>query len=170
VKGAGKQFERQLRDALRRDWPGAYIERFTDGMTGQGKFSVKSPPDLIAVGIGSSSLLIEAKATKGTSIAFDRVDEHQLDHLQRFRRATHDSTHGIVALLQYNGKLGGERVYRGWLVPVWFWDGLSRTLGRKSLPFNLPDLDRYEMRWVPGHGFVTTDALAAFGVRPTRPA
>jgi len=134
-------------------------------MTGRGSFSVKSPPDLIAVGLGCSSLLIEAKATKGTSIAFDRVDEHQREHLFKFDGCYADA-YGVVALLQYNGKLGGERLYKAWLIPIWFWNALRAEGTRKSMSFSDHRIDRWEMRWVPGHGFVTTDALLEVGVTP----
>jgi hypothetical protein len=165
----GKEFEAQLRAALRRDWPKAWVERFTDAMTGRGMSSVKSPPDLIAVGVDEHALLIECKATKGKSIPFDRVDGHQLDHLLRFSAATpltDRRTHGCVALLQYNGERGKARLYRAWLLPVDQWAWLGWQLPRKSLPFDHPYLHPYEMRWVPGHGWVTTDAIERV-LRPT---
>lgn len=163
---AGKRFEAELRTALRRDWPRAWVERFTDGMTGKGMSSVKSPPDLIAVGVDGHNLLIECKATKGKSIPFDRVDGHQLDHLLRFNKAPGSRSRGCVALLQYNGERGKARLYRAWLLPVQDWTFLSFALPRKSLPFDHHELHRYEMRWVPAHGWVTTDAIEQV-LRPT---
>lgn len=147
---AGKQFESQLVKSFRHHYPLAFVERFTDGMTGNGKFSVKTPPDMIVVGAGRECLLVEAKATKGTSVRYDRVDGHQLAHLLKFDN-TLASSHGCVAILQYNGLRGGARVYNGWLVPIERWDAWSKG-ERKSLSFQDPRLEKYRMTWVPVEG------------------
>lgn len=133
---AGKRFEGQVLRSLRHHLPQSWSHRNTDAMTGNGRISVQSPPDIITVD-SKCNLLIECKAVKGTSLPFNRLADHQKEHLIAFDDTRHDSF-GVVAILHYNGLRGKERKYDCYLLPIQEWCSLERALDRKSLPLAAP--------------------------------
>ena len=148
----GKVFEYQLRDAFKKKYPDAFVERQVDRMFGSGA-SVQSPPDLI-VNRDGAAYLIECKATKGKSIAFDRLSAHQLTYLQKYD-AIGECHHGFVACLFYNGQRGSGRVYRAWLVPISYWHDYQYRYPRKSISVGHVEMElgRFELLWVSGRGW-----------------
>ena len=163
-----KAFERQLMDAFKRAEPKAWVHRNADIIGNGGRFAVESPPDLMVVAPGYC-MLVEAKALKGTSIPFNRVAPHQLQHLLAFNEARHDA-YGAVAVLRYNGQLGKQRMYDAWLIPVDEWVSLDRASERMSLPLHgkhAEYLEPWHAPWTPGVGFDLSAPIARI-VRPPR--
>lgn len=166
----GHIFEKQIVDGFRRAYEMSWCHKNPQVNMGDKAqmVKVKSPPDIIVVAPGFN-LLIEAKATKQPSIRFDRVREHQIEHLRAFDDTRPDSF-GLVAVLRYNGKKGKERIYESWLIPVGEWLSLEASLDRKSLPLGgviaHTYLYPYRMPWVPGVGIDVVPAVNSL-LRPT---
>jgi hypothetical protein len=125
--------------------------------------SAPSPPDLIVVA-ETFNMLVECKAVKGTSIPFNRLAEHQEEHLRAFNDTRHDS-YGAIAILRYNGLRGGSRIFHSWLIPIDEWVSLRSSVNRKSLPLAdvqmLRHLEQYYMHWNPSTGFHLLGAVQA---------
>ena len=121
--------------------------------------SAKSAPDFEVVA-EKFLLLCECKAFKGTSIAFDRLAEHQKEDLLAYEKTRWD-TYGAIAILNYNGLLGKARVYDAWLVPVLEWCSLEYGSGRKSVPVDTLRgyFSPWNMPWIPGTGFDVSHAV-----------
>lgn len=145
----GKTFEYQLRNAFRKKYPDAFVERQTDRMY-QGGASAQSPPDLI-VNRDGANYLIECKATKGKSIPFSRLGDHQKRYLERYD-SIGSQHHAFVACLFYNGQRGSGRVYRSWLVPILYWSDYQKKHPRKSMSINHieRDLRSHKLEWSKG--------------------
>lgn len=143
----GKSFERELKQAFERANCLAY--RNVDAMTGKGKASVKSLPDLWAMHPNGVVNLIEAKVVKGTSIPFNRLAEHQKDHLLAFDDHAL-SFYGFVGLMYYGDK---PRWKRAFLIPIRSWVHAEKSMDRKSLPLNAAGDVGFELEWVPAQGW-----------------
>lgn len=145
----GKRFEYQVRNAFRSKYPDAFVERQTDRMYAASA-SQGSPPDLL-VNANHANYLIECKAVKGKSLAFNRLGSSQLEYLSRYE-SIGDRHSGFIAVLFYNGQLGARRMYCSWLVPIQYWIDYRDRRPRKSLA--MKDLESqlgpYKMQWVKG--------------------
>lgn len=154
AKGRGKAFERELRDAFER--AGYLVHRNQDSMTNRGNVS-KSLPDLTAFRKAEADvLLIECKAVKGVSIAFDRLGEHQENDLHAFEVSLPTYGWAYIAVNFYDGQRGPKRLHRCFLVPLDVWREYRRLGGRKSLPLAAIENDRrvLELPWQPGTGWL----------------
>ena len=157
----GKSFENELRKAFLVKYPGAYVERNPDRLTGRwgtdGRaISLPSPPDLIVNGARDSNYLIECKAQQGVSIPFARgkdkvtgelrptLSDHQHDYLMDYDKIS-DHHFGYVAVNFYE-----KRSYKkAWLIPISYWSNYQARYPRKSLAMkhlesDIPDM---EMLW-----------------------
>ena len=148
----GKRFEREVVNSLRADNPGAFVQRFTDGVYGQAA-SVKTPPDVIMVRRDEAHL-IECKATKSKSIAFDALSDHQYEHLNDFPQD------GWVFVLFYNGMRGKARFEEAYAIHIWMWNYFKNNLDRKSIPIQaLRDNPRVHQLLWKGKGLWSTTAI-----------
>lgn len=146
----GKTFERECYNAIKN--AGGLPERNHDALTGVGSYSVKSLPDLFAFWPNGNVHLIECKAVKGTSIPFNRLAEHQHDHISLFDSYA-NNFHGGILVNYYNGKRGRERLSRCYYFTINDWELAASTLKRKSMPISEADVYGTEMMWLPREGW-----------------
>lgn len=128
----------------------AWGMRIPDAMYSR-RGSAKTPADLIATS-PSGNYLVECKTTKGARLPFDRVRPHQLENLEAFE-GSGLANHGVLAVcMGYGG--GGMTSGRCFHIPVGAFLYWSGSLGRKSLPLELPALAEFELVYRRGTGWV----------------
>lgn len=150
-KTRGKAFERECKQAYERH--GATVYRNHDAMFGKGGMSAASLPDLWIMWPSGFVQLVEAKAFKSKSIAFNRIDGHQRQALEHHHHEAPNYEGGIL-LNHYNGELGQSRVFRCFYMTIRDWLIAEDELDhRKSLPLGELERRAVEFPWVPGTGW-----------------
>jgi hypothetical protein len=103
---------------------------------------------------------------------FRRVKPHQRGALSRFSKVPGGKHVGFVAILFYNGKRGGDRLYRCFLIEARVWTVVAKNAKRgrmgkprKSIPLEWildGTVPAVELIWIPGVGFdIKTSFLRA---------